>query len=299
MKRLFIIKYLLAVISAAVLLMGMSLMTWADEANPSFTYSYPVDGVTFRLYEVGEVVDNAFVLTGDYAGYQVNLEDNTAGETLASYVELDGLKPVMTAVSANGSLKFENLQKKIYLMTGDTMVVDRVRWIPSAVLFSVPQKDAETGEPVWDITAGGKYVREPIPPELTEVSVEKIWNDKGYEKKRPASIKAQLLKDGKEYATVVLSKTNNWKHTWTKLDPGYTWTVVEEKVPDHYKVTIKKENGIIILENTHEKSEKPTPTPTPPPKIPYTGQLWWPVGILIVVGLGLILIGLIRRKRSE
>ncbi len=298
MRRKAMKKHLIALAAALLMLFGLSAAVYADSESPTFTYSYPVDGVTFRLYEVGEMQGEEPVLIGDYAGYDVNLLENTAGETLAAYVERDGLQPLMTATSSDGSLTFENLQQKIYLMTGDTVTVDRVKWIPSAALFSVPQKDEETGEIIWDITAGGKYTREEL-PELTEVSVEKIWNDKGFEQKRPSSIKAQLLKDGEVYDTVELGKTNNWKHTWKDLDPAYTWTVVEEKVPDQYKVTIKKENGITILENTYEKSSTPTPTPTPPPNIPYTGQLWWPVGFLLVGGIGLVLLGLIRRKRSE
>lgn len=298
MKRMPIVKYLTGLAMVFLMLWGTCLLAYAGEEAPDFTYSYPVDGVTFRLYEVGEVNGEEFVLTGDYAGYQVNLQEKTAPETLASYVERDGLQPVQTAVSAGGSLTFSNLEQKIYLMTGDSAVLDRVRWIPSAVLFSVPQKDEDTGELLWNITAGGKYERQPL-PDLVEVSVEKIWNDKGFEKKRPVSIRAQLLKDGEVFDTVKLSKANNWKHTWTRLEPEFTWTVVEEKVPDHYKVTVRKEKGVTILENTYEKVTTPTPTPTPPPNIPYTGQLWWPVGILITIGLALILIGLIRRKRSE
>lgn len=298
MKQMPKIKYLIALVAAFLMMCGMAITTFAGADSPSFTYSYPVDGVKFKLYEVGEINGEEFILTGDYANYNVNLLDKNAGETLAAYIERDGLTEIADAVTANGSLTFENLQQKIYLMTGEIKVVDRVRWTPSAVLFSVPQKDDETGEMIWDITAGGKYDREPL-PDLIEVNVEKIWNDKGFENKRPASIKAQLLKDGKVYDTVELSKTNNWKHKWENLDPEFTWTVVEEKVPDHYKVTIKKENNVTILENVYESNNTPTPTPTPPHDIPYTGQLWWPVGILLVVGIGLILIGLIRRKRSE
>ncbi|MDO4490537.1 MAG: Cna B-type domain-containing protein [Lachnospiraceae bacterium] len=298
MRRMPKIKHFITALAAFLMLLGVTVTAYGDAASPSFTYSYPVDGVRFRLYQVGEIQQDAYVLTGEFAGYDVNLEDKAAGETLAAYVERDQLQPVAEAVSQDGMLKFEDLQQKIYLMTGETTIEDRVKWIPSAVLFSVPQADTETGELIWDITAGGKYTREELPP-LVDISVEKIWKDTGYEKKRPASIKAQLLKDGQVYDTVELGKTNNWKHTWEKLDPEFTWTVVEEKVPDHYKVTIRNEKGVFVLENVYENGQT-TPTPTPPnPNIPNTGQLWWPVGILAVVGIGLILVGLIRRKRSE
>lgn len=298
MKRMPKIKYLITVIAAFLLLCGMSVAAYADADSPSFTYRYPVDGVKFKLYEVGEIVDDEFVLGGDFAAYNVNLLEKTAAETLAAYVERDEIAPIAEGETSEGAVVFENLQKKVYMMTGETKIVDRVRWIPQAVLFSIPQKDENTGELIWDVTAGGKYDHEPL-PELTSVSVEKIWKDKGYESKRPESIKAQLLKDDEIFDTVELNKGNNWSYTWKDLEPEFTWKVVEEKVPDEYKVTIEKRDGKIILVNTHKET---TVTPTPPPhspNIPYTGQLWWPVGILLVIGIGLVLIGLIRRKRSE
>ena len=46
--------------------------------------------------------------------------------------------------------------------------------------------------------------------------------------------------------------------------------------------------------------------PTPPPssgggggKLPQTGQLWWPVPVLICMGLGCIAVGLIRRREGS
>lgn len=44
----------------------------------------------------------------------------------------------------------------------------------------------------------------------------------------------------------------------------------------------------------------PTPTPTPVgPKLPQTGLLWWPVPILAGLGLILVVVGAIWKKRSE
>ena len=40
----------------------------------------------------------------------------------------------------------------------------------------------------------------------------------------------------------------------------------------------------------------PTPTPTPPPNLPQTGQLWWPVPLLVGIGLLFLITGLLKRK---
>lgn len=53
-----------------------------------------------------------------------------------------------------------------------------------------------------------------------------------------------------------------------------------------------------------EREVKPTPTQKPSTpsgggKLPQTGQLWWPVPVLICMGLGCIAVGLIRRREGS
>ena len=46
----------------------------------------------------------------------------------------------------------------------------------------------------------------------------------------------------------------------------------------------------------------PTPTPTPPPKrtnLPQTGQLWWPVPVMGLLGIGMIACGLVLRRKEK
>ncbi len=42
-----------------------------------------------------------------------------------------------------------------------------------------------------------------------------------------------------------------------------------------------------------------TPPKTPPSRLPQTGQLWWPVPILFILGFWLVMIGLIRRRNDR
>ncbi|MBQ6539743.1 MAG: Cna B-type domain-containing protein, partial [Oscillospiraceae bacterium] len=77
-------------------------------------------------------------------------------------------------------------------------------------------------------------------PTFTEVEVEKIWDDKGYENKRPESIEVQLLRDGEVYDTVVLNSDGKWKHNWDGLEAGRDWTVKEKSAPSGYKSGIKQ-----------------------------------------------------------
>jgi len=42
-----------------------------------------------------------------------------------------------------------------------------------------------------------------------------------------------------------------------------------------------------------------TPTPTPKPTLPQTGQLWWPIPILLMAGLVLVLFGVMLRRGDD
>ena len=75
----------------------------------------------------------------------------------------------------------------------------------------------------------------------TSLTVNKVWQDKGYEKKRPSSVTVQLYYykkdsngkdtkttvaykvDGKD-VTVTLSDSNSWKNTYQNLHPRITST---------------------------------------------------------------------------
>ena len=55
------------------------------------------------------------------------------------------------------------------------------------------------------------------------------------------------------------------------------------------------------LEKTTETTPptKPPEKPGKPGKLPQTGQLWWPVPVLVCAGLACIAVGLIRRRRGQ
>ena len=165
-------------------------------------------------------------------------------------------------------------------------------------------------------------------PETIKRKVLKVWKDAGYTHSRPDHVVVQLLKDGKVYDTVTLNEENHWRYTWEELDKNARWTVVEKEMSG-YTVQIRQEGITFVVTNTRkvphtptpptpptppDKPHKPTPptpptppeTPTPPerpvppgpsvPTLPQTGQLWWPVPILLAAGLILIIFGLIRRR---
>ena len=137
--------------------------------------------------------------------------------------------------------------------------------------------------------------------------------------------------DGVVFDTVELNEENNWKHEWVDLDGKYVWTVVEQEAPDGYVISRDKDGFIYVIINTREDVPeiKPTvsgsdpdleskpPTGTPPDslpdqeftspedsssvedKLPQTGQLWWPVFMLISIGLLFLIIGFYCKRKDS
>ena len=51
--------------------------------------------------------------------------------------------------------------------------------------------------------------------------------------------------------------------------------------------------------DTISTDTEPVETTTSEPTLPQTGQLWWPVPVLVVIGLTLIIVGLVRSRSTE
>lgn len=96
-------------------------------------------------------------------------------------------------------------------------------------------------------------------PDVTKVSVEKVWNDNNDQDGiRPTTIKVQLYADEKASGrTVELSENNGWKYTWKDLDKqkdgeDIVYTVDEIEIPDGYTKTVTNKGAAFTITNTHK-----------------------------------------------
>ncbi len=123
-------------------------------------------------------------------------------------------------------------------------------------------------------------------------TVLKVWDDKGYESRRPKSVQATLLQNGTVYDTRTLNDANGWQYTWNDLPKHdangneIRWTVQEAAVPG-YISRVRENSGTFVLTNTLDKQ-----------KLPQTGVLWWPVPIFAVAGLVFLIAGILSRKKK-
>lgn len=262
----------------------------------------------------------------------------TMADTLEGLIAVDQhLKTAASGqTDQNGNLEFgtkENLKPGLYLVTGERHGQDGRIYYAKPFLVQLPVKDSSES---WEytITANTKFESIPAPGgdrnggklSWTSRKVLKVWEDKDNEDVRPKNVVIQLLRDGSIYDTVTLTEAGNWRYEWPALSTNYRWTVVEKDSGD-YDVRVSQEGITFVVTNTYKKenpdeeipsveeeiSENPTPTGSGEPpyekvtvtvgafdaKLPQTGQLWWPVAVLIASGMVFIIAGLILRRGEQ
>ena len=192
--------------------------------------------------------------------------------------------------------------------------------VPATV--TVPEKPAPPVDPP-----------SPPGPSYTQVTATKEWvlDDGGTP---PQAVTVALLRNGETYKTAELHDGNHWTHTWQGLNDQYNWTVAELDVPEGFTASIKRSGSTFTIVNddiaTVEEPEGPAdpgtpeepddpgltniPDPSDPPAeadppadtgtpdtpvapaLPQTGQLWWPVWLLMAGSAVLLLAGFLGKK---
>ena len=312
-------------VSIILLLCSVTVFSGAEEKPCSITLRYELSDNEFSIYRIGNITDSGAVCTDEFAPYHVDLYSDNAAQTLAAYIQRDKLPPLMTAkTNSKGEVLFDGLTKGVYLTIGEGAVRDGIVYSVMPSIISVPY--FADGAEQHDVASKVKYGKSS--GGSGKLSVVKVWKTSTGEPLCP-EVTVQLLQNGVLYDTVVLSKENSWKHTWTNLDLFSQWTIVEKEIEADYEVDISNDSYVYTITNTaKEPPETTAPTTVPstetttspsqvpttipvtppsttkpytPPTIPQTGQLNWPIPTLCITGVLLILIGLlmIRKNRHE
>ena len=265
----------------------------------------PLTGAPFRLYLVAAV--NAYgelETTEAFRPYRVDMtgesDERALAATLEGFVLRDGVAPLAEKkTDANGIAAFtreDGLVQGLYLVVGDVHTQNGLVYEPTPFMVRLPYQNAETGQWEYDVVACPKMTSRPVDGEPVTRKVLKVWDDENGEKQRPAQVEVLLLKDGRVADTVVLNQANNWRYTWEGLDSNCKWTVVE-KDPGNYMVSVSREGVTFVVTNTYTgggENESPEL-----PRLPQSGQLWWPVPVLLAGGLLLVVVGLLRRRSGN
>jgi hypothetical protein len=333
--------YFLVLLCFAVQLFAGSALAAGRTASLTLSLnvgSRAVKGVECELYRAADLSGTTFTATAQFKAAKVELNGlktsaqwQAAANSLAVYAQnsANGVKPAASGVSdGSGNAGFSGLASGLYLAVFTPVSIGGVTYSFQPALISLPQWGSSGVS--WDVAASPKGSSETVVPGggTTDITALKIWNASSDSARRPASITVELLRDGANAGTAVLSDTNNWRCTWSGLSDKYTWSVVETSVPDGYTVTYSADGTVIVITNTLTTTTPPTPTPstpgtdipnppvpganvptpTPTPttgtpgtpgKLPQTGVLWWPVPALAVCGLVLFGIGWSRKNGHD
>jgi hypothetical protein len=273
-----------------------------------------IPDASIRLYRVAAVTETgalqaepAFENSGVSLSMDAEESWSARAITLESYVVEQAANGTPIAPVAEvqtdieGEVEFTDLPNGLYLLVGEQVTIGDTIYTPLASLFSLPADTslsygASANLRDGNLTIYVKNSSRTIELTYTELSVMKVWKDDGHENQRPQEVTVTLYADDAAFDTVTLNADNNWRYTWTELSDTTRWHVTETTVPEHYTVTSVQDGTTFVVTNTYAED---TPTPSEDPKLPQTGQLWWPVTILSMCGLAMILVGIGIRRRGN
>ena len=285
------VKSILTILMVAVLCLTSFSVYAAGEKTGSITIvtlvretKQIVDGATFRLYPVAtaKVADNrvTFTYTKDFKGNGLavdNLSDAYSAAHLMVYATDHNLPYTEKVSDSTGSVFYGDLPCGAYLVVPVGIKDGYLKPNPFVVFIPSKTDDGLT----YDINATPKVEIDLDTPGKTRISVTKKW--KGTTK-TPNSVTVALVKDGSVVDTAILNEGNHWHYEWTDLEKNHAWYVIEPDVPEDYTVSYSDSQKSVTITNAT------TPTGEEPPLV-QTGQLNWPVPILLIVGMVLISIG--------
>ena len=266
-------------ISLLCCLLPTTLFAKSDFMN--LDVSCPVSDMQVSLYRVA---DENYKLTDVFSNYSVDLKQDVQGaaNALENRILMDGIKADASMYSDfSGKASFSSLESGIYLVVAKEVFQDDVFYMPQVSLISLS----------GDLSVDLKYETSDKP---NRIHVLKVWK-KDNKKSRPKSIEVCLLRsDGIVVDKQVLNSQNQWSYTWDTLSTSYTYSVMETRVPSGYKESCTREKDTVVLTNTGSVTDR---VEKKDDQLPNTGQLWWPVPVLLFVGL--VLFGLGRHLKNE
>ena len=274
-----------------------------SKESATLTIKHPISNINCRVYKVAEYSEAGnykLVKPFDHFVDEVELLDKIEnapaemttndwrqlGITLNKYLNESVTYEVYEDVIKEGMVVFSDIDTGLYLITVDSAEIDGKNYVSLSMLSTVPNLK-ESGE--WNYQVELDYASKLGSVDIYDsYSVQKIWKSHTTATPVKQEIIVDLYAEGmtEPYDSVKLNEENNWSYTWKDLPGGSVWSVKEREVPENYKVLYSQNGAYFVIENVYY----PPGTPPEPP-LPQTGQLWWPVPILMAVGLFLMIMG--------
>ncbi len=255
----------------------------------------PIENMDFRGYQVAAIDENGeLTVTPAFAAYAKELDirgkQDAAWQAMAQKLadNLPQTLPELTArTDAEGTALFSGFPLGLYLITGSRVEQKGYIYETGPFFVVVPEQNIETNTWNYSVTANAKPAKG---SKVEDFQVIKKWDDSCHSSRRPTEISVRIYKDDVLlYDDVKLNKNNNWKFTW-RDEVNHDWRVEEDKLDGYKTPVVTREGYVFTVLNQCD---------TPGNKLPQTGQLWWPVPVLLCCGLALVVFGLIRRRGDQ
>ena len=271
------------------------------EKECSLSVSYCCGEIAFpnvevKLYRIAEVsADFQYTLTQAFEASGLVLDGiRTAGEwnvvrsTLEAHILAYATEPdAVSATSQSGQVCFDSLETGMYMIVAGQTTQGDVHCLFDTALVSLPGL-GQDGRWQYEVSVNAKG--EILPPidsdEEVEFKVLKLWKGDEGRKDRPQNVEVEIFCDGISYQTVILTEENHWAYSWSAVNDGSSWTVVERNVPKGYTMTVEARGSTFVLTNTWNPTN-----PDAPVKPPQTGDTSnMLVYVLLMIGSGVVLI---------
>ncbi|MBP3280661.1 MAG: Cna B-type domain-containing protein [Butyrivibrio sp.] len=268
----------------------------------------------------------------DYDAWKqfVSYEEASDSDNLLAYIKENNISPVAEKLSeGDGKTYYTDLELGVYYVLSDK--VEAGGYTHSFVNFLYPVPILEMTE-TGNVRVNYNPSASPKKSKIASVhcSLRKRWSDSGNTANRPQTVTFRIYCDGEFMEEVTLSSENDWYYEWG-ISGDHTFSVEEVNVASGYSSDIQ------VVQNGHDfeyvctnSFNPPPPGDNPPPpgdnppgdtppgipdlpevlgairdlpqvlgarRLPQTGQLWWPLPILVIAGVFLIVKGI--RKNSK
>lgn len=240
-----------------------------------------VEGAEITIYQIADAYNEgikfSFKYTDQFSGCEASLEDMTKDgltEDIAKCIKEDSIG-ISEVTNEEGKVKFDELPLGLYFVKQ----TNKVKGYSNIESFLVHTPTSIDNSWTYDIVATPKTN---IYKEI-DLTVKKVWNTNI--SKVPPMVEIELYKGEELIDTIELSEENKWTHTWLDIEKSDKYQVKEINIPKGYKVTYSKEGYEFTVTNTDTLAN--------------TGQLFYSIIILAVLGIVFILFGAIELKKGN
>lgn len=266
--------------------------------------STPLAGMKMEAYRVASV-DSRGELTVvapflEYAGaLDIRGENDAAwqqmAQTLERFVTAGELAPdESVTTNEKGIAAFGTLPRGLYLVRADAVELGNFVYATAPFFVMLPRQDSVANSWRYQVEARAKVSEN---DRRVDVSVTKNWKDSCVPAHEHPEVTVNLWRGETLWDTVTLPQNGSWSYIWQGLEAKYSWYVTEKPVEGYTQAEpIEAEGFDFTITNICNK--KPSQSGKPG-KLPQTGQLWWPVPVLLCAGLLCLVVGLIRRRGDD